>query len=267
MKIYEKKFKKYINENEEESFYDEGSLLARIIEYPDEISDYLAVDEMIEDFGRFAASYLGDVEDYKMNPEYFTFETINEYFPEVVDSFFKTEGEGRNWLWLSAMKLLSAGFFGDNETSSNLYYYDYKPNRSDNKWRNWYEDYGKKSSISDADEMAYLFASWGGKDPDTEDISDELEQANELSYPLEVDKSYGIHSYSYSDQSDFPVITTSAEALQYEEEDGNTDTYMYSDGDDSFRSESKPFDPRDNMFDIFRGPEESIAKFLSKFGD
>ena len=50
-------------------------------------------DEMIDDFGRFAASYLGDVEDYKMNPEYFTFETINEYFPEVVDSFFKTEGE------------------------------------------------------------------------------------------------------------------------------------------------------------------------------
>ena len=263
MKIYEKKFKKYINENEEESFYDEGSLLARIIEYPDEINDYLAVDEMIEDFGRFAASYLGDVEDYKMNPEYFTFETINEYFPEVVDSFFKTEGEGRNWLWLSAMKLLSAGFFGDNETSSNLYYYDYKPYRADNKWKNWYEDYGKKISISDADEMAYLFASWAGKDPDTDDISDELEQANKLSYPLEVEKSYGMHSYS--DQADFPVITATAGDLFYEDEDDSQNKYMEAYRDDSFRSESKPFNPRANMFDIFRGPNEAIDKFLSKF--
>jgi len=262
MERFEKKFKEFINEEKEGSFYDAGSLLEYLIDYKSELSDYIGVDAMEQDFAKFAANELKEPGAEEFDPEFYTFEVINKRYPQIVDKFFKTPNQGRNWLWLSAMDLLSNGFFGENN-DSNLYYHKYDDNRADNKWKNWYEDYGKKVSISDADEMAYLFASWAGKDTDTEDISEELEQAYKLSYPLEVEKSYGMHSYS--DQADFPVITATAGNLFYEDEDDPQNKYMEAYRDDSFRSESKPFNPRANMFDIFRGPNEAIDKFLSKF--
>lgn len=259
MQKFEKKFKEFINEEKEGSFYDDGSFLERLIEYSDEISDYVAVDELNRDFASFAANELGEPGAEEENPEYFTLETINKRIPKIVDKFFKTRNAGQNWLWLAAKNLLEHDFFDGPKGS--LIFHDYDEIRADNKWRNWYEDYEKPLSLSDADEAAELFASWLGKDTDTDDYSEELEAANEMSYPLKVSRGYGIQAYG--EDGEYPSIQANPSALEVEDD---KEGYMYSDSDEKYSATVEKFNPREDMFDQFRDARGALLSFLNKFG-